>query len=121
MVFPTASVAMASNVATREISPLLQKLRSFLNGREVTIPLRFQKEMAPRPGPEANLPEGPSHKVASNYYFTRDGRREVGFPTVLADQTAAKAKSLAAGGEAAAAVAKVGKRKTPGAVYKYSQ
>ena len=100
-----------SSVATREISPFLQRLRSFLLGREPTNPLRFQKQCAPRPGPEPNLVEGPAHKLASNYYFTRDARREVERPTTIADHSAAmkalpaEAGKGAEGGAAPAAVA----------------
>ena len=59
-------------------------------------------------------------QLSANYYYTRDGRREVNPPTVLADQMAPK--SLEAGGEAAAppAVAPA-KGRTPGAFYDYSK
>lgn len=105
----------------RDISPMLQLLRNFLGGRKVTIPVRFSKEMAPRSGPEANLPPGPSHRPSANYYYTRDGRREVTFPRSLVDNT--KMKVLPSGkGEAAAAEGiRAGKGRTPGAVHKYSQ
>ena len=49
-------------------------------------------------------------QLESNYYYTRDARREYGFPTVLADSTGPKA--IAAGGEEAstAPVPATGKR-----------
>jgi len=61
----------------------------------VKIPLRFADQVATRSPPEANLPEGPSHKVAFNYYHTRDARREVQRPKTLADLTLAGAKPAA--------------------------
>jgi len=105
-------------MAARDVGPFLKLVRSFLLGRTHANNLRFQQKLAPRPGPEANLPEGPSHKLSSNYYFTRDGRREVARPAVLAD-AAQGVKAIAAGeGGTVAAVAK--KSKTPGKAYNYS-
>ena len=77
----------STSAATREISPLLQRLRALLNGRTVRIPVRFPNEMSPRTGPEANLPEGDCHKLSDNYYFARDARGEVDRSKVLVDNT----------------------------------
>ena len=104
-------------VPTREVSPMVAKFREFLMGRKHTNNLRFQEALSERPGPQANLPEGPSHKVAFNYYHTRDGRREVAPPKVLAD--AQEVLALASGEGQAKTVA--AKPKTPEAPFSYSQ
>lgn len=108
----------AIDVATREISPFLRKVRSALGGRDHNNPLRFQKGVAERPGPEANLPEGPSHKLSGNYYYTRDARRELTFPTLLADNSKDGQKTLGDG--ATAEVATTKKPKRPGQYFNYS-
>jgi len=98
--------------ATREIGPFMQKFRALLLGRNHMNNLRFDHLQAPRSIPEPNMPPGPSHNLAANYYYTRDGRREVAPPAVLADGN----KALASGEETAAAVMpKIGK--TPGRVH----
>ena len=73
--------------------------------------------MSEKPGPEANIKPGPSHKLHGNYYHTRDGRREVGPPTVLAD---GGLKVLTSGGEGGAAPVLVAP-KVPGRSGSYSQ
>lgn len=116
---------MAAKAAHRAYSPIIQGLRTLLLGRVCNNPLRFLDECAERPGPEANLPPGPSHKVSDNYYYTRDGRREVAFPSVIADETKTKAITAgteeAATSESSAAVAAVVKSKTPGQIFRYSE
>ncbi|KDR07358.1 NADH dehydrogenase [ubiquinone] 1 alpha subcomplex subunit 7-like [Zootermopsis nevadensis] len=89
---------MSYKVKPRDVSPLLQKLRNFLLGREHTNALRFGEGMAPRTQPPPNLPEGPAHILSDNYYHLRDGRREVKPPAVLADSR--RIDITAGGGEA---------------------
>ncbi|KAK5646807.1 hypothetical protein RI129_005271 [Pyrocoelia pectoralis] len=74
-------------VDIRDVSPLIQKLRNFLGGRKVTLSLRLQKDIASRSPDPPNLPDGPSHLLNKNYYYTRDARREVQPPPVVAPQT----------------------------------
>ena len=116
---------MATKVAHRAYSPIIQMLRTVLLGRKANNPLRFLDECAERPGPEANLPPGPSHKLFENYYYTRDARREVAFPSIIADET--KTKAITAGVEESATletsapVAAAVKSKTPGQLFRYSE
>ena len=112
----TATTNHSSKMATREISPMLIKVRQVLIGRPGMNPLRFPKEFAPRPGPEANLPPGPSHKLAANYYLSRDGRRSVAPPEVVASAQ----KVIASGQAQVAEVAPRKMSKTPGPFYSYS-
>ena len=112
----TATANHSSKMATREISPMLIKVRQVLIGRPGMNPLRFPKEFAPRPGPEANLPPGPSHKLAANYYLSRDGRRSVAPPEVVASAQ----KVIASGQAQVAEVAPRKMSKTPGPFYSYS-
>ena len=115
-----ASKAAKVAVEHRAYSPIIQAIRTVLLGRVANNPLRFLDECAERPGPEANLPPGPSHKLHSNYYHTRDGRREVTLPTMIADGT--KTKALSAGEtETGAAVVERVKSTKPGTLYRYSE
>lgn len=106
---------MAPKIPHRDISPALQLLRTFLLGRSANNPLRFADQCSVRDGPPPEVPGGPQHKLSSNYYFTRDARREVMPDKVLADHTKAL---LGAGKEGPAAVGlPTPKIKTPGQVY----
>ena len=69
----------------RDSGPIIRILSQFLMARKHGNPLRFKESIAAAPAnqPKPNIPEGTSHKVAFNYYHTRDGRREVAPPVVI--------------------------------------
>lgn len=101
---------MSKNI--REVSPFLQKIRDFLLGRHHTLALRFQDEVATRSPPLPNLPDGPAHRLSANYYYTRDARRDVCPPELVAPE-----QKLLESVEGAVATKKPAKERTPGRVY----
>uniref|UniRef100_H3BYJ5 NADH dehydrogenase [ubiquinone] 1 alpha subcomplex subunit 7 n=1 Tax=Tetraodon nigroviridis TaxID=99883 RepID=H3BYJ5_TETNG len=74
------------------------------------LQLRYE-EIAKRTQPPPKLFVGPSHKYASNYYYTRDGRRE----SVPATVVMFSQKALTAGSQVAEAPKPP---VTPGPTYK---
>jgi len=99
-------------VAIRDVSPFLQAVRDLLLGRKHTSALRWEHFVATRSPPPPNLPEGPSHKLNSNYYCTRDARREVKPPKEIEDgQAQLTAESTPQLGS--------GKLRTPGPLHKW--
>ncbi|XP_077498933.1 NADH dehydrogenase [ubiquinone] 1 alpha subcomplex subunit 7-like [Amblyomma americanum] len=71
----------------RSVSPAVAMVREFLLGRQWNGQHRFPDSISTRSPPPPNLPPGPACKLADNYYYTRDARREVGYPKVIVDGT----------------------------------
>lgn len=98
------------NVQFHDVNPFLQAIRQFLLGRKHTPALRFPLALATRSPPPPALPDGPNSKLSANHYYTRDARREVAPPVVVAPAP----KQLIEGGSKAEV-----KRITPGKVWKW--
>ncbi|KAF7284025.1 NADH dehydrogenase [ubiquinone] 1 alpha subcomplex subunit 7-like [Rhynchophorus ferrugineus] len=99
---------MPPKVQFHDVNPFIQKIRDFLLGRKHTLALRFQDNLASRSPPQPILPDGPSHKLSANYYYTRDARREVSPPQIVSPvqkQIPGETSSV--------------KRITPGEIYKW--
>lgn len=77
---------MTSNLP-RDVHPILQIVRSFLLGRTYKTNLRFEPEMAPRPGPPPILPEPSYLKISANKYHSRDVRRLVPPPNLVSTKS----------------------------------
>lgn len=105
---------MPGRVPIHDVNPFIQKVREFLLGRKHTLALRFQQDIATRTPPPPVLPDGPAHILSANYYCSRDARREVAPPEVIASSQ----KQIAGGGSANASVSNP-KGVTPGKVYRW--
>ncbi|KAK9878449.1 hypothetical protein WA026_022089 [Henosepilachna vigintioctopunctata] len=79
-----------ARIQIRNVSPFLQRIRDLLLGRNHTLALRFDPDVATRNPPLPDLPDGPSHRLNANYYYTRDARSEVTHPYVVAYATGPK-------------------------------
>ncbi|XP_054707598.1 NADH dehydrogenase [ubiquinone] 1 alpha subcomplex subunit 7-like [Uloborus diversus] len=110
-------------VPPRDLSPFLRWFRKILLGREFKNSLRFQDKVATR-SPEAPiLPDGPSHKLSENYYFTRDARHTARPPLVLSAGIQKKAVTDGMKGDTAskAVASKTLKTILPGISYKWQE
>ncbi|KAJ8929306.1 hypothetical protein NQ314_018014 [Rhamnusium bicolor] len=101
---------MPPKVQVHDVNPFFQAIRDFLLGRKHTLALRFPRCAGHKIPPPPVLPDGPSHKLSANYYYTRDARREVSPPEVLIPT----ARQIDAGD-----IVKSIKKITPGKVYKW--
>ncbi|CAG4932650.1 unnamed protein product [Colias eurytheme] len=102
-------------VQPRDVSPFLRVFRDYLIGRNMRNALRWPTFIAPRTQPPPEIPDGPTHKHAHNYYHTRDARREVTPPLVIST------KVLTDGTEKGEAKTPVNVRPTPGQIYHWDK
>ena len=66
-------------------SGLIRRLRNFLSGRDLDLHTHHReiKSQSSRTIPKPYLPSGPAHKLANNYYYTRDLRSDKAPPVLI--------------------------------------
>ncbi|KAK3798273.1 hypothetical protein RRG08_017188 [Elysia crispata] len=94
----------------RNVTRIVQKIRNWLLSHdELKSTHRYEGYIAKRSQPKPSIPPGVSSKLSDNYYYTRDGRREVQQPTVVYSA----AQKMLQGGE----TAQLSKAPLPGVGY----
>ncbi|XP_033211470.1 NADH dehydrogenase [ubiquinone] 1 alpha subcomplex subunit 7-like [Belonocnema kinseyi] len=87
---------MPRGVEHRTVSPIIETFRAVLRGRNHKNALRYSDLVSRRVQPPPDVPGGPYHRTTKIYYCTRDARREVQPPLVIAS---ASTKQIATGKE----------------------
>ncbi|XP_063980723.1 NADH dehydrogenase [ubiquinone] 1 alpha subcomplex subunit 7-like [Diachasmimorpha longicaudata] len=76
---------MSGKIPHRDVGPFIQFLRSkWMRGRKHVNHIRWADDIAARTQPPPDLPGGPYHKTTKIYYLTRDARRLVEPPEIIA-------------------------------------
>lgn len=98
VVMSSVSRACKGSIPHRDVSWIVQWYRNRLAKRPVVIPARFKDEISllPQDQPPPSLPAGPYHRLHTNYYASRDARREMRPPVLVVDRTGLN-KQLSAG------------------------
>lgn len=80
-------IAGASHVMGKFQGPhsrIVVALRRFLVGRDLVLAHRTTDVASTRSPAQPHLPDGPAHQLDKNYYYSRDLRRSVFSPSIVA-------------------------------------